>query len=221
MARHYFSEQARAKYELCVIAGNTALAMPLGVKKSPKSTGKGKQQRKRGNAQYEAQRLSMLAMVGIALNGNKRNGTLGLYQKLPHVTEEFYRTELDTRFNLMERFERCSAADLSNQELHQLLLWFASLGWEKKAGKQRKGAPNALRSDAGLNREALLEKIEAMLAEKGQAEGTGVPWSYAVAILKRQSGGVTKSLDQADRKQLEGVIAALWRDAKRKGRKVR
>ncbi len=34
-----------------------------------------------------------------------------------------------------------------------------------------------------------MRKIEAMLAEKGRAEGTAVPWGYAVAILKRQSGG--------------------------------
>lgn len=61
-----------------------------------------------------------------------------------------------------------------------------------------------------------MRKIEAQLAEKGRAEGTKVPWGYAVAILKRQSGGVTKCFEHATVEQLRGVIAALTYDAKKK-----
>jgi hypothetical protein len=60
-----------------------------------------------------------------------------------------------------------------------------------------------------------------MLAEKGRAEGTDMPWSYAVGILKRQGhmfGEPVKSLNKANARQLDAVIAALHKDAVRKGR---
>ena len=71
-----------------------------------------------------------------------------------------------------------------------------------------------------LGREPLMKKIEAQLTEKGRAEGTDVPWGYAVAILKRQSGGVTRCFEHATPEQLRGVIAALTRDARRNGRRA-
>ena len=197
MARQYFSDAARAKYEPVAIAGNTALVLPV----APKNT-TGKQQSK-ANDPLKYMRIK----VQIAKTA--------LLRTLPGFDDDVYRAILQ------ENYGASSSKDLDRFQLHSLLLHFASLGWEKKAGKQRKGAPKALNSDTVLNREALLAKIEAQLTEKGRAEGTEVPWAYAIGILKRQSGGVTKSLDQADRKQLEGVIAALWRDAKRHGRLVR
>jgi hypothetical protein len=148
----------------------------------------------------------MLAKVHIARKD--------LEKKLEGWSEDTY------RFGLQERFGVDSAKALSLEQLHQTLLWLSSLGWQARSGRHRKDAPRSL--DAlhleDLGREALLSKIEAQLAEKGRAEGTDVPWAYAVAILKRQSGGVTRSLDHADPDQLRGVLAALWKDARRKGR---
>ena len=65
-----------------------------------------------------------------------------------------------------------------------------------------------------------MDKIEALLAEKGRVEGTHMPWAYAVAVLKKQSGGVTRCFEHATPEQLRGVIAALTRDARRKGRRA-
>lgn len=134
----------------------------------------------------------------------------------PGYTEDVYRATLEDLYGVT------SAADLTPEQMHGLLLHFSRLGWQKTPRKGAGRVPNAHAHDAsGQSREALLQKIEAMLTEKGKAEGTAVPWAYAVGILKRQSGNVTKSLDQATREQLADIIAALWRDAKRKGRRVR
>jgi hypothetical protein len=164
--------------------------------------------RARGATKEEDQRKAMLAKIHIALN---------ILMKNEGWSEDTY------RYGLLEKFGVNSAADLNNEQLHKTLLWLSSLGWQAKAGRHRRSAPRALMCDdlTHLGREELLAKIEAQLAEKGRVEGTDMPWGYAVAILKRQSGGVTKCLDQATPEQLRGVIAALWRDAKRKRRKVR
>lgn len=198
MARHYFSDAARAKYAPGAIVGNTALAsVPAPVSRKRRLTGD----------EDEDNRKDMLAKVHMAKAA------------LAHMegwTDDAYRALLYERYNVE------SAAELGRKQLHDLLLYFARLGWRHKPRKVSGREPAALSGDiSGLSREGLLHRIRKQLEAKGQAEGTGVPWNYAVAILKRQSGGVTKSLDQADRRQLEGVIAALWRDAKRKGRKVR
>ena len=65
-----------------------------------------------------------------------------------------------------------------------------------------------------------MQKIEALLAEKGRVEGTDMPWAYAVGILKRQTRGEITSFQSPDLtdEALNGVIAALSRDADRKGR---
>jgi hypothetical protein len=66
-----------------------------------------------------------------------------------------------------------------------------------------------------------MKKIEALLAEKGKVEGKDMPWGYAVGILKRQTGGRATQFSAATPAELKGVIAALYRDAARKGRRVR
>jgi hypothetical protein len=99
---------------------------------------------------------------------------------------------------------------------------FAPKKGSARRGVQRKKAVPAPLNDENdlLQRKPLMEKIEALLAEKGRVEGTHVPWGYAVAVLKRQSGGVTRCFEHATPEQLQGVIAALMYDAKRHGRRV-
>ena len=167
--------------------------------------------RTRGGTREEDQRKAMLGKVHIAKKELMR---------LPGFDDTVYRDILEMNFGVS------SAADLSNAQLHSLLIHFASLGWQAKKGRHRRVAPAALTHDAtGMSREARMEKIEAFLAEKGRVEGTDVPWGYAVAILKRQTandpGGQVRSFDKATPQQLDDVIAALYRDARRRGRKVR
>lgn len=105
-----------------------------------------------------------------------------------------------------------------------MVKWLSGLGWKMRKGRNRRNAPETLfKDDSGMHRQDQMEKIEAMLAEKGRAEGTDVPWGYAVTILKRQSNGEVKSFtdDKVTREHLDGVIAALYKDAKRRGRRVR
>lgn len=155
-----------------------------------------------------AYRRDMLAKIHIA--------AAYLIKNKPGYTEYIYRATLE------ELYEVKSAAELKPDQMHDLLLHFARLGWRKCSRKGAGKAPNAYYKDtSGLSREALMGKLEAMLTEKGKAEGTTVPWNYAVGILKRQSQGVTRSLDHATREQLASIIAALYRDAKRLGRRVR
>lgn len=137
------------------------------------------------------------------------------------MSEDEYRTMLSDRYGVD------SAADLSDKQLHALLLYLQELGAKFTRGSARKRGGKAGRKqipatlahdDAGLDRERYMAKIEALLAEKGRVEGTHMPWGYAVSILKRQTGGKIKSFAQADSAQLRDVIAALVYDAKRKGR---
>ena len=162
----------------------------------------------RGTERQE-RRKAMLAKVHIARNQQA-------------MSEDDYRAMLDARYSVT------SARDLTDKQLHDLLLYMQQLGavFTRGSARKRSGKANRKREipaalthdDAELGREAYLKKIEALLAEKGRAEGTHMPWGYAVAILKRQTGGALKSLDQADVSQLRDVIAALVYDARRKGR---
>lgn len=162
----------------------------------------------RGTERQE-RRKAMLAKVHIARNQQA-------------MSEDDYRAMLDARYSVT------SARDLTDKQLHDLLLYMQQLGavFTRGSARKRSGKANRKREipaalthdDAELGREAYLKKIEALLAEKGRAEGTHMPWGYAVGILKRQTGGAIKSLDQADALQLRDVIAALVYDARRKGR---
>jgi len=141
-----------------------------------------------------------------------------LCRKLPHFDDAVYRAIL------FERFGAGSSTELNNEQLHSLLLHLRDIGGDAMRHIMRRGSigpkPATLKHDAtGQGRIAMMRKIEALLAEKGAAEGTSIPWAYAEAILRRQTGGVTR-FEDADQRQLRGVIAALCKDAKRKGRYV-
>lgn len=188
-----------------VCIGNTVIRFP-GAEAAPAPV-PAPVRRARGGTKEEDQRKAMLGKVHIAKKDLMR---------LSGFDDDTY------RFILEHNFGVSSAAELSNAQLHSLLIHFASLGWQAKKGRHRREAPRALVHDStGMSREARLEKIEAMLAEKGRAEGTDMPWGYAVAILKRQTAGQVRSFDKASPAQLDDVIAALYRDARRKGRRRR
>lgn len=192
--------------------GNTVIRFPgTEAAPAPAPAPSAPVRRARGGTKEEDQRKAMLGKVHIAKKDMMR---------LPGFDETVYRDILEVNFGVS------SSAELSNAQLHSLLIHFASLGWQAKKGRHRREAPKALAHDAtGMNREARLEKIEAMLAEKGRAEGTDMPWGYAMSILKRQTAndpaGQVRSFDKASAAQLDDVIAALYRDARRKGRRAR
>lgn len=166
----------------------------------------------RGTKSQE-QRKAMLAKLHI--------GLVQLYARLPGFNRDTYEGVL------VERYGRRSAANLSHDELHDLLLHFQALGFEAARGSarrrpgrgkaERKQIP-ALLGQPGDPRYGLIRQIEALLAEKGRAEGRHVSWGYAAAILKRQSGGMVKHCDLATAEQLRKLAIALRMDARRKGR---
>ena len=147
-----------------------------------------------------------------------------------HVAKKQLAMDDETyRAMLMSQFGVESARDLSAHQRKSCILYMQRLGFEGKRGKaspqrtgerrKRRDVPLTLeKDDSGLGRDVYMRKIEAQLAEKGRAEGTKVPWGYAVTILKKQSGGVTRCFEHATVEQLRGVIAALTYDAKKKGR---
>lgn len=181
------------------VAIRKALSSPDGCRKPAPA------KRQRDSLKNE-QRKALLAKIHVA-------------KKQLGLTEEEYRALLDGHFGA------ASAGDLGLTDLKRLVLVMADYGFKPTKGNARRGVsrkktiPATLEQD-DLGREPLMKKIEAQLAEKGRAEGTDVPWGYAVAILKRQSGGVTRCFEHATPEQLRGVIAALTRDARRNGRRA-
>lgn len=178
-----------------------AAAASAFVKSAPLHLARGTEQRER--------RKAMLAKVHLA-------------KAQRAMSEDEYRTMLSDRYSVD------SARDLTDKQLHALLLYLQELGVQFTRGSARKRGGKADRKreipatlehdDANLGRERYMAKIEALLTEKGRVEGTHIPWGYAVSILKRQTGGAIKSFAQADVEQLRGVIAALTYDAKKKRR---
>lgn len=183
--------------------------------------------RKRGSEIAE-QRKALLAKVHIA-------------KTQLAMTDAEYRTLLDSYFGV------ASAAALNLTDLKRMVLVMQKeYGFRPTKGSARRNAARNIDADAiskgagaargkrktipatlqqpkaddPFGRKPLMEKIEALLAEKGRVEGTHVPWAYAVAVLKRQSGGVTRCLEHATPEQLRGVISALTRDARRRDRRA-
>lgn len=163
-----------------------------------------KPQRRPKNELDAERRRFMIAKVKIA-------------QKQIGMDDDTYHAMLDELFGV----ESCTK--LNNEQLHKLILHFQKCGWQAKRGSARRGADRKRGVPSNLQREPLMRKIEALLAEKGREEGTLMPWAYAVGILKKQTrgaGGEVKALEHATGEQLCNVIAALVRDAQRKGRYV-
>lgn len=95
-----------------------------------------------------------------------------------------------------------SAKDLNPRQVGLVLREFERLGWKPKPGRPK---PNA-----AVDRQKLVSKIEAQLAEAGR------PWNYADSLAQRLYK--VERLEWLDAKQLGGVITALVKDAQRHGR---
>ena len=197
-----------SREEVAAMAGKRAVEAVTAAKPSAPPKPFTPPSRKRGT-QPEEHRKSMLGKVHIA-------------KKQLGLTEEEYRDMLSVNFNVD------SAKFLNASQLNEFLRLMAQVGFKAKKGSAKRGANRekavpALLDTPELNAdtEPLMGKIEALLAEKGRAEGTLVPWNYAIGILKKQSGGVTKCFEHATPEQMRAVIAALTYDAKGKGRMVR
>ena len=134
---------------------------------------------------------------------------------LPYFDDRAYRAILD------EQFDADTSKALSVPQLRALLLHLQSL-LNESGYKSGHDAPALLHRDkTGLHRDRLLWKVQALLAEKGKEEGRYIPWSYALGILERQTGGMVADFEEATPKQINAVIAALAKDGQRKGRRTR
>lgn len=97
-----------------------------------------------------------------------------------------------------------SAKDLNPRQVGLVLREFERLGWKPKPGRPK--------PSAAADRQKLVGKIEAQLAEAGRS------WNYADGLAQRLYK--VERLEWLDAKQLGGVITALAKDAQRHGRSV-
>ncbi len=102
-----------------------------------------------------------------------------------------------------------SAGDLDAKGRQRLILFLKEKGFVSKRGKPHRGQPRDMRQESTGQ---MLRKIEYLLAELARLEGRYMPWSYALAILKRQYG--IERLEWAKPEHLKGVIAALNKSLK-------
>lgn len=98
-----------------------------------------------------------------------------------------------------------SAKDLNKRQIGHVLAEFVRLGFKPKPSTKGRKSPTP-----APDREPLVGKIEALLAEAGR------PWAYADAMAVRMYQ--VERVEWCDNKQLQGLVAALVYDAKRHGR---
>lgn len=100
-----------------------------------------------------------------------------------------------------------SAKDLDADGRRKVLDHLRSVGWEKRPRKrvaQYPGTPH------NIDREQMLQKIEAQLTDMG------LPWSYADAIAKQQTG-VERVAWLRKAADLTGVVGALHVEQEKRG----
>lgn len=98
-----------------------------------------------------------------------------------------------------------SSKDLTEVTAPLVLAHFQRCGWKPKSAVKFGRKPRV-----GQGRQALIGKIEALLAEAGR------PWHYADAMAQRMFQ--VEKTDWLDSEQLQKLVAALTYDAKRHGR---
>ncbi len=137
----------------------------------------------------------------------RRNALLAKIHIAVHqlgLDDDTYRDILQSRYRVR------SAGKLAEWQMLDLLNDFRAKGWNDKS------APPATRAqpiNIAIDREALIGKIEALLAEARR------PWAYAHAMAKRMFG--SDRLEWLAPDQLHRLVAALMIDARRAGRKTK
>ena len=173
-------------------------------------------------ARREERRQKIMPPVRRTRDSRSESIRKGLLAKVHVAKAQMGLDDADWRAILEERFGVTSSALLSPDQLENLVGHLEKCGWKPARGRKpidRHGKPHvATRDDSGMGREGQMRKIEALLAELGRAEGRYMPWDYAAAILKHQTG-VTR-LEYADPIQLKGVIAALSKNVARKRKRA-
>ncbi|UQZ89552.1 regulatory protein GemA [Deltaproteobacteria bacterium Smac51] len=147
------------------------------------------------------------------------NGRRGMLAKIHIAKKDLGLTDADYRHVLTVNYNVESAADLTDEQLNDLLNLFKQKGWKPLRkdvpadGNRRDSKPPVPK-----DRQPLVNKIEALLSEKGRLEGRRVSWKYAEAILKKQGG--PDYLNWATVQQLENVVRALYYAVERIKRKA-
>jgi len=156
------------------------------------------------NAQIKAQDAAQLR-GRIDRMQDKRKADLAAI----HASAKKMGVDDETRRAMVQRISQgrtASSGDLTFAERAALL---KEIGGGKRAPKRAGRGPSA----GAMDRKVMLTKVEALLAD------SKLPWSYAEAILRRQRGILDKAIAcpiaQATDQELRGVIAALYRRAKR------
>lgn len=106
---------------------------------------------------------------------------------------------------LMERFGKTSTCDISRQQAEEFLRELGTKGFKTT---RRPGKPDIKRQ--GADKKAMMEKVEAYLAEAGR------PWAYVHGMAKKMFK--RDRVEWCDAGQLHRIIAALEYDARRHGR---
>ena len=127
-------------------------------------------------------------------------------------------SDADYRHVLNHNFGVESSAALSDGQLNELLSLFKEKGWKPQPKGRPAESPRDRKPPVPLGRQGLMNKIEALLSELGRHQGRRVPWRYAEAILRKQSGD-NLYLNWATPEQLEKVIQALHYAVKREKKK--
>lgn len=172
-------------------------------------------------ARREARRRPETPSPARPRKGSSQSSRNALLAKVHIAKKQLGLSDDDWRGVLDARFGVSSSAKLSVKDLSALSAYLEDRGWTptpRKKVSDRHGKPHILaHDDSGLSREGRMKKIEALLTELGKQEGRYVPWSYAAAILKHQTG--LERLEHAMPEQLGNVIAALSNNVARKKRK--
>lgn len=128
------------------------------------------------------------------MNRNSELAKIHIAKKELGIDDDTYRDMLWTIARVR------SAKDLDEKSRRDVLEHLKSRGFKSKTN----GRPSNIQS---LQHGPMLQKIEALLAEKGR------PWSYADGIAERMFG--IKKLQLCGADQLHKIIAALSIDAER------
>lgn len=103
---------------------------------------------------------------------------------------------------------------MTPKERQALILHYQSKGAVSGKGRPRKGGKPDLKPSVAMDRQPLMDKIEALLAEKKRIEGgTWTSWAYADSIAKRVAK--VSAVRFADAHGLWSIAAALQKHVNR------